>query len=78
MRIQELESQPFPVHAEEGGPLTHEISQMKETWERYGQSLGDRLGRLTLDQRDETQKRRGLALKVEGGKAAAQGSTVMC
>ena len=25
-RIQELESQPFPAHADVGGPLTHEIS----------------------------------------------------
>ena len=48
-RIQELESQPFPAHADVGGPLTHEISQMGETWERHGQSLEDRMGRLTLD-----------------------------
>ena len=42
-RIQELESQPFPAHADVGSPLAHEISQMKEGWERYGQSLEETL-----------------------------------
>ena len=51
---------------------------MKEGWERYSQSLEERLGRLTLDRRVESQKILELALEVEGAKTAAQGSTVMC
>ena len=77
-RIQERESQPFSAQAYVGGPLTHEISQMKEGWERFGQILEKRLGRLTLDQRVESQKRQELAFEVEGAKAAAKRRIVIC
>ena len=60
-----------------GESLAHEISQMKEGWERYGQSLDGRLGRLALGQRLESPKRQEIAFEVEGAEAAAQGSTVM-
>ena len=61
-----------------GGPTAHEVSQMKEGWERYGQGLEERLERLTLDQRVDSQKRQELAFEVVGAKAGAQGSTFMC
>ena len=52
-RIQDLVSQPFSTHADVGNPLAHGIGQPKEGWECYDQSLEERLGRLTLDQRVE-------------------------